>query len=110
MHQTSPRALTPYYIIPDLLSERDEEVRNKIERCILDRTSHIYHEKAKRPFVVREKSESINYNEISQSLLEKAKPEVANLIEKHKELKKQNERKVKKKLLPLLRKYISKPI
>jgi len=47
------KSINPCYIIPDLLNERDEEVRNKIERCILESTSHIYREKANKPYVIR---------------------------------------------------------
>jgi len=99
-----------YYVLPLLLNGRDEEVRNKIEGCILDRTSHIYQKKAKRSFVNRGQAKVINYNEISQTLLDKAKPEISKIVDKHKELKKQNDNEVKEKLLPLLKKYISNPI
>jgi len=84
-----------YYVLPDLLNQRYTEVQKKIEECISSRMSHI----------------APSYFDVtSQSLIEKAKPEIANLIEKFKELKKQNDGEVKEKLLPLLRKYISKPI
>jgi len=98
------------YVLPDLLNERDEKIRNKMEECFLDRTSHIYREKTKRPYVIRGQQTVMDYDEISQSLIEKAKPEVAKLIETYKELKEQNDKEVKAKLLPLLQKYISNPI
>ena len=98
-----------YHVLPDLLNERYEEVQNKIEKCILEKTLHIYREKTKRPYVIKEQHKRINFDEISQSLIEKAKPEIVNLKEAYKELKKQND-KAKEKLLPLLQKYISNPI
>lgn len=106
------KTINPYYIVPDLLNERYEEARNKIEECILDRTSHIYREKAESQFayVIKRQSETINFDEISQSLIEKAKPEITNFLEAYKELKKQNDKEVKEKILPLLQKYISNPI
>lgn len=61
-------------------------------------------------FAPRKQSERVNYDEISQSLLEKAKPEIANIIEAYKELEELNDKEVKEKLLPLLQKYISNPI
>lgn len=73
-------------------------------------TAHIYREKAKRRWTVRRQSEIINFGEISQSLLEKTKPEIASLLEAYKELKKQNDTEVKERLLPLSQKYISNPI
>jgi len=104
------KSINPYYIIPDLLNNRDEEVRNKIKGCIISNTSHIYQEKAKRPFVIEGQTKIINYSEISQAILDKAKPEVAKILDKHKKLKKQNDIEVVGKLLPLLKKYISNPI
>lgn len=99
-----------YNVLPLLLNGQDEEVRFKIEGCILDGTSHIYKEKAKRPFVIKGQAKAVNLGEISQALLDKAKPEIAKIVELHKELKKQNDNKVKERLLPLLKKYISNPI
>ena len=99
-----------YYVLPDLLNERYNEIRNKIERCIMDRTSHIYREKAKRRWVIEGQSEIINFDEFSQSLIEKAKPEIAILMQAYKELKEQDDKEVKEKLLPLLQEYISNPI
>lgn len=104
------KIINPYYIIPDLLNDRDEEVRNKIEKCIRAGTSHIYREKAERPFVIKGQTDVINYDRISQMILGKAKPEATYLVDKFKKLKKINDREVKGKLLPLLQKYISNPI
>jgi len=98
------------YALPDLLNERDEEIRNKIEKCFWNRTSHIYREKAKRPFVIEGERQEISFEEISQTLIEKAKPHIASLKKMFKELKMQNDKEVKAKLLPLLQKYISNPI
>lgn len=100
--------INPYNILHLLLNGRDEEVRNKIEGCILDRTSHIYQKK--RSFVNRGQAKVINYDEIYQALMDKAKPEIANIVDRYKELKKQNDNEVKERLLPLLQKYISNPI
>ena len=100
----------PHYVLPDLLNERYGEVRNKIEKCFFSKTSHIYREKTQMRHVINMQSEIVDFDEISQSLIEKAKPEIAHLIETYKELKKENDREVKEKLLPLLQKYISKPI
>lgn len=46
------KTINPYYVLPDFLNDREEEIRNKIEACIRHRTSHIYREKAERPFVI----------------------------------------------------------
>lgn len=91
------------------MNERYEEVQSKIETCILEKTSHIYREKTKRPFVIRGQRKEISFDEISQSLMEKAKPQTANLKEAYTKLKKQNDEEVKK-LLSLLQEYISNPI
>jgi hypothetical protein len=99
----------PYYVLPHLLNRRKEETRNRIEGCVLDKTSHIYREKAKRPFIIRGRSETINFDKISQSLIEKADPEITNFLEAYNKLNRQNEREVRGKLLPLLQKYISNP-
>ena len=98
------------YVLPDLLNERDEEIRNKIEKCFLNRTSHIHLERAKRTFVIEGEPQEISFEEISQTLIEKAKPHIASLKKIFKELKMQNDKEVKAKLLPLLQKYISNPI
>ena len=102
------KTINQYYVLPDLLNERYTEIQNKIKKCFLSRTSHIHRKETQiKHFLTMSE---IDFDEFSQSLIEKAKPEIANLIEKYKELKKQNDREVKKKLLPLLQKYISKPI
>lgn len=103
-------SINRYYAIPDLLNDRDKEVRNKIEGCIVDRTSHIYQEKAKTPFITREQKEAINYERISQEILEKAKPEAKYLVDRFKKLKQRYDCEVKDKLLPLLQRYISNPV
>lgn len=102
--------MNPHNVLPLLLNGRDKEVRSKVEACILGRTSHIYQKKAKRPFVIRGQAKVINYNEISQALIDKAKPEIANIVDRYKKLKKQNDNEVKERSLPLLKKYISNPI
>ena len=102
--------MNQYNVLSLLLNGRDEEVRNRIERCILDRTSHIRKKIAERPFVIEGQSKAINYDEVFQALMDKAKLEIANIVDKHKELKKQNDNEVRGKLLPLLKKYISNPI
>ena len=99
-----------HYVLTDLLNERDEEIRNKIEKCFWNRTSHIHREKAKRPFVIEGERQEISFEEISQTLMEKAKPHIASLKRMFKELKMQNDKEVKAELLPLLQKYISNPI
>jgi len=101
-----------YYVLPDLLNKRYAGIRDKIEACIMDRTSQMYRERKESmlAYALRKQSESVNFDEISQSLIEKVKPEIANLVEAYKELKKQNDEEVKEKLLPLLQKYISNPI
>ena len=101
-----------YYVLPDLFNERYNETRDKIELCIMDRTSQMYRERSESQlaYALRKQSEIVNFDEVSQSLIEKAKPEIVNLIQAYKELKKQNDKEVKEKLLPLLQKYISNPI
>ena len=101
--------MNPHNVLSLLLNGKDEETRNKIEGCILGNT-HIYQKIAKRPFVIKGQTKVINYNEIYQALVDIAKPEIANIVDKHKELKKQNDNEVRGKLLPLLKKYISNPI
>lgn len=101
-----------YYVIPDFLNERYDDIRNKIEKCIKVETSHVLRLKSERQlaFVIKRQSVVINSEEISQSLIEKVKPETESIINIYKELKEQNDKEVKDKLLPLLQKYISKPI
>jgi len=102
--------MNPYNVLSLLLNGKNEEIRNKIEACILGSTSSIYHRLAKRRFVIKGQSKVINFDEIFQALMDKSKLEIANIVEKHKELKNQNDNEVKEKLLPLLKKYISNPI
>ncbi len=103
-------SMNQYNVLALLLNGRDEEIRNKIEGCILARTSYIRKKIAERPFVIKWQKGVINYDEIFKALMDKAKPEIANIVDKHKKLKKQNDNEVRGKLLPLLKKYISKPI
>jgi hypothetical protein len=104
------RTINPYYVIPDLLNERHGKIRAKIESCILNKTAHIYKNKAANPFIISRQPEVIDYDELSQSLIEKAKPKSSKVVSAYEKLKKQVDEEVKLKLFPLLRKYISNPI
>lgn len=104
------KSINPNYVFSDLLNERDKEIRNKLEKSFWDRTSHIYRDKAKRKFVIRGEQKVINFDEISESLIEKAKPGITDLKELYKELKKQSDIQVRGKFMPLLQEYISNPI
>jgi len=101
-----------YYVLPDLLNERYAGIREKIEVCIMNTTSQMYRERSESQlaYALRRQSETVNFDELSTSLIEKAKPEIAKVIEAYKELKELNDKEVKEKLLPLLQKYISNPI
>ena len=102
--------ISPHNVWSLLLNEKDEEIRNRIEAFYVERTAHIYRRKAKRPFVIEGERQEISFDEISQTLIEKAKPHIASLRKMFKELKMQNDKEVKAKLLPLLQEYISNPI
>ncbi len=105
-----------FYIIPDLLNKRYDDIRDKVEACILGKISNIYHEKTKRRFVIRESQEQakrtreMDPNEITKEVISEVESLIDNLIEKHTKLKKQIDEEVRRNLLPLLQKYISKPI
>lgn len=102
--------VNPHNVWSLLLNERDEQIRNRIEACYTERTAHIYREEAKRPFVIERERQEISFEEISQTLIEKAKPHIASLKKMFKELKMHNDKEVKAELLPLLQKYISNPV
>ena len=104
------KSTNPYYIIPDLLNERNEEARKKIEACILQKTSQMYLEKTRKPYVIKGQMKLIDFDEISHSLIEEAKPRITKVITTYRELKKLSDREVKLKLLPLLQECISNPL
>ena len=89
--------INPFNVVSLLLRERYGEVRNKIEGCVVKRASP-------------KKRKEIDLDEISQSLIEKAKSEITNSLRIYRELKKQNDEDVKGKLLLMLQKYISNPV
>jgi len=99
-----------YRIIPDLLNDRDVEVRRKIEGCILERISEIPQDRINAALGIEKEIEEIDYEGISQKILEKAKSEAKYLVDKFKKLKREYDSEVKDKLLPLLQKYISNPV
>ena len=76
----------------------------------MERTSDISKKTEKRHFLIRGQTKAIDYDEVYQTFMKIAKPEIAKIVDKHKELKKQNDNEVKERLLPLLKKYISNPI
>ena len=100
------------YVLKDLLNDRKDAMRRKVEACIIYHTAIIYQEKEiKAPIVIRGlKKENIDYNKVFNKLLKTAQSEIARILELYTELQKQINEKVKRELLPLLRKYISNPI
>jgi hypothetical protein len=93
------KSINYYYVFVDLLNERTDLVRNKITSCIKSSTSKHYQMKAK----------DFDLDKLVQSLMEKARPEIAKILEAYSELKKQSEE-VRLNLLPLLQKYINNPV
>lgn len=110
-------SVNPNYVFNDLLNNRKNAVRKKIEKCILNKIVNIFQQKSKpyplgyQPQADYERARTyVNYDKVSKSLLEKTKPEIARILEVYLELKKQTDKKIKLELLPLLHKYISNPI
>lgn len=100
--------INPYNTFSDILNRREDQVRRKVEACFWEKTAHIHSQE--RAYFIRRESEEINFDELSQSLIETAKSETMDFLERYKELKKQNDEEVKGKLLILLQKYISNPV
>jgi hypothetical protein len=111
------KSINPDYIIPDLLSDRAEEARKKIEHCVIERTRGIIGTKSNVEGMLESlKPESktkykieIMKKQVVNSLFEEIKPESKTLVDTCKELKKQNDEELEK-ILPLLQRYISNPI
>jgi hypothetical protein len=111
------KSINPDYIIPDLLSDRDEEARKKIEHCVTERTRGIKGTKSNvegmleslRPESKTKNKIKIMKKQVVNSLFEEIKPESKTLVDTFKELKKQNDEELEK-ILPLLQRYISNPI
>lgn len=101
------RSINQHYVFPDLLNNRKDVVKEKIEGCILSKTAHIYQEKAKMPFVIKGQTKYIDYDRVFDSLLKSAKLEIDRVLRVYQELLKQIDKKVKSELLPLLHKFIS---
>ncbi len=111
------KSINPDYIIPDLLSGRDEEARKKIEHCVTETFRGGLIAKSRAEVAVEslmsesstvDKDEKIK-KQLANSLFEKVKPESKTLVDIFKELKKQNDERLER-ILPLLQKYISNPI
>jgi hypothetical protein len=105
------RSITHNYVLKDLLNDRKDVIRGKVEACIMEKTAHIYREKTKmRRIVIRGlKTEYVDYEKVFNSLLKTAKPEISRILGLYTELQKQINKKMKLELLPLLHKYISNP-
>ena len=102
------RSITTNYVLKDLLNDRNDETRRKVEACIKKHTEYIYSQ-YRRAYITGQKIEDVNYDKVFNSLLKTAKPEIARILELYAELQKQITEKVKKELLPLLCKFISNP-
>jgi hypothetical protein len=102
---------TPNYIFQDLLFERNDEIRKKIEKSILTHTAPVHKQKPSANIVIHglRPKEYVDYDKVFNSLLETAKPEISKILELYGELQKEMNEKVKE-LLPLLHNYISNPI
>jgi hypothetical protein len=101
------RSITPNYVLKDLLNDRKDVIRKKVEACIKNHTDHFYQPSAFYP--PGQKIEEVNYDIVFDSLLETARPEFSRILELYAELQKEIDEKVKSELLPLLHKFISNP-
>jgi len=96
------------YVLKDLLNDRKNVIRKKVEACTRNHTDHIYSQ-YRRAFITGQKIEQVDYDKVFNSLLKTAQPEIARILELYTELQKQINEKVKSELLPLLHKFISNP-
>jgi hypothetical protein len=103
------KSINPNYVLPDLLNERYEQIRTKVERSIRERTSNILNPKGKVPYVIRAQNTVIDFDRVTNSLIEKAKPEINEFLNIIMTMKKKNTN-TRTILLPLLQKYIGNPI
>lgn len=92
------RSVNTYNVFSELLNGRYDVAKKRIVKCLVEGIPKFI-----------QKSES-DLDEISDYLIELAKPEIQNILKCHVELKEQNDKMVKDGLLILLQKYISNPI
>jgi len=104
------RSINPNYVLKDLLNDRKDEIKKKIEACIPRYIAPIHQQEAMKRVVIHGlKTEYVDYDKVFNSLLKTAKPEITRILGLYTELQKQINEKVKSELLPLLHKYISNP-
>jgi len=103
------RVINPHYILPELLTQNHERLAKKVQKCIIEKTSQIRENETQISYAIR-KREAIDSESIIESLIKLAKPTIENILRVYRDLKEQNDKEIKAKLLPLLQKYISNPI
>jgi len=101
------RSITPNYVLKDLLNDRKDGIRKKVEACIKKYTDYFYQPGALYP--PDQEIEYVDYDKVFNSLLKTAKPEIARILGFYAELQKQINEKVKLELLPLLHKFMGNP-
>jgi len=100
------RTINPHYVLPELLTQNHELLAQKVKKCITER---IAKNKTRIDHAIKRR-EVIDSESIAESLIKLAEPTIENMLRLYRYLKEQNDKEVKKKLLPLLQKYMSSPI
>jgi len=105
------RAVGRDNVLSELLIGDYNSMAKKVERCIDEKTSWIRNRESRKPYVIKGISVGeIDYKKITESLIEKAKPTIMDMLKVYAYLKEQNDTEIKGRLLPLLQKYISNPV
>jgi len=98
------------YVLPDLLNQRDDMARSKINCSITENTTHIYAGLDNDVLTIKSRLNNPDFEKIAQVLIEMTKPKTTNFIEKYEKLKILSEEEIRAKILPMIQRYISCPI
>jgi hypothetical protein len=97
-------------VLTNLLIKDRNSMAKKVERCIDEKTGWIREKESKAYAVIGIPVGEIDYQKITESLIEKANPTIEDMLKVYAYLKEQNDTEIKRRLLPLFQKYISNPI
>jgi len=102
-------SVNQYNVLSELLSKKSDSMAQKVEKCITEeRMGFLQTEEGHkiRGIPVGD----IDFQSVTESLVELAKPKIESILKVYTFLKEQNDTEIKRKMIPLLNKYIGNPV
>lgn len=105
------KTVNQYNVLSELLSKKHNSMARKVEKSIVERTAEIKEQEMEKRHKIRGiPVGDTDFDKVTESLVELAKPKIESILKVYAFLKEQNDTEIKGKIIPLLNKYIGNPV